>query len=86
MFGLASQSHLDVLDEFFNEFVQLATGKKNRVSFDKKSGNSNVDAMLSKWQAKCNEMDKTLKSDMNVIGEVVLTMDKVEQCIYGCRI
>ena len=86
MFGLASQSHLDVLDEFFNEFVQLATGKKNRVSFDKKSGNSNVDAMLSKWQAKCNEMDQTLKSDMNVIGEVVLTMDKVEQGIYGCRI
>jgi methyl-accepting chemotaxis protein len=32
------------------------------------------------------EFDKRVKADMGVLGEVVITLDKVEQGIYGCRI
>ncbi|MEA2050759.1 MAG: methyl-accepting chemotaxis protein [Campylobacterota bacterium] len=86
MFGLASQSNLDVLDDFFNEFVEFAAGNRNRFDFNKTSGNSNIDSMIKKWKNKAESFDSRVKSDMKVMGEVVITMDKVEQGIYGCRI
>ena len=32
------------------------------------------------------EFDDTLKADMKVLGEIVITMDRVEQGIYSCRV
>ena len=86
MFGLASQNELDVLDGFFNDFVDFATGKTNRFDFQRLSGNSNVDRLLTKWKSKSKDLDEIIKSDMKVLGEVVITLDKVEQGIYGCRV
>ena len=86
MFGLASQSDLEVMDQFFDEFVEFVTNKKNRFNFSKTSGNANVDRLLDKWTNKANELDGRIKDDMKVLGEVVITLDKVEQGIYGCRI
>ncbi|MEA3383179.1 MAG: hypothetical protein U9Q20_00695, partial [Campylobacterota bacterium] len=86
MFGLASQSDLDVLDDFFNEFVEFIDGKRNQFNFNKTSNNSNINNLMSKWKNKTDELDKRVKSDMKVMGEVVITMDKVEQGIYSCRI
>ena len=86
MFGMASQSDLDVLDSFFNEFVDFASGKTTRFDFQKLSGNSNVDRLLTKWKSKSKDLDERAKLDMKVLGEIVITLDKVEQGIYGCRV
>ncbi len=86
MFGLASQQDLTVMDQFFDQFIELVTNKRNRMSFDKKSGNKNVDAMLELWKQKADKVQRVIQDDMKIIGEVVLTMDKFEQGIYGCKI
>jgi methyl-accepting chemotaxis protein len=85
MFG-ASQRDLDVLDRFFEEFVEFVTNKKNRFDFSEKSGNANVNALLSKWEEKTEDIDSRTKADMKVMGEIVITLDKIEQGIYGCRV
>ncbi|MEA3499389.1 MAG: methyl-accepting chemotaxis protein [Campylobacterota bacterium] len=86
MFGLATQGDLDVLDQFFDHFIEYSKGKSNRFDFTKQSGNSNVNKLLSKWEKRVSEVQEGIQSDMKIMGEVVLTMDKVEQGIYGCRI
>jgi len=86
MFGLATQSDLDVLDQFFNQYIDYTKGKTNKFNFNMQSGNTNVNNLLEKWQRKAKETEIDVQADMKIIGEVVLTMDKVEQGVYGCRI
>ena len=86
MFGLATQSDLNVLNQFFDQFLEYSKGKSNKFSYNKKSGNSNVDALIQRWQKKADDMQAGVQADMKIMGEVVLTMDKVEQGMYGCRI
>ena len=49
MFGLTSQKDLEVMDKFFDEFMEFVTSKKNTFDFDNKSSNSNVNRILDKW-------------------------------------
>ena len=86
MFGLTSQNDLDLLDEFFEEFIELSTYKKNQFTFNKKSKSSSVNNLLSKWTQKVQDIDKNMKSDMKVIGEIALTADKLEQGIFKCQV
>ena len=39
-----------------------------------------------KLESTNKKFDKRTKDDMRVLGEIVLTADKVEQGIYKCRI
>jgi len=85
MFG-ASQNDLDVMDQFLDQFFDYIMMKKNRFTFDKTSSNANLNRLLEKYSKRVDEFDKRLKADMGVMGEVIITLDKVEQGIYGCRI
>ena len=42
--------------------------------------------MFKQWNEQIKLVDKRNKDDMKVLGEVVLTADKVEQGIYKSRI
>ncbi|RXJ96088.1 chemotaxis protein [Arcobacter sp. AHV-9/2010] len=42
--------------------------------------------MFQSWNKEIKRVDKSVKDDMRVLGELVLTADKVEQGIYNCRI
>ncbi|MCK5294973.1 MAG: hypothetical protein KAJ49_09990, partial [Arcobacteraceae bacterium] len=86
MFGLASQQDLQVMDKFFSEFLELVSNKRNKFTFNGKSGNTNVDRILSSWMEKVTNVESMMKDDMKVMGEVVLTMDKIEQGNFGCHI
>ena len=86
MFGMASQSDLEVMDEFFDEFLDFITNKSNKFNYTKTSSNSNVNKILEKWSHKTQELDKRMKDDMRVMGEIVLTTDKIEQGIFKCRV
>lgn len=86
MFGGVSQRDLEVMDQFFSEFIKYISYEKNEITFKKRSGNAKVDFYLNKWKKKAQEMDKVVKSDMKILGEVILNLDKVKQGIYECRI
>jgi methyl-accepting chemotaxis protein len=86
MFGMASQKDLDVMDGFFEEFLEFVTNKKNKFNYTQTSSNSNVNRILEKWSHKAMELDRRMKDDMRVMGEIVLTTDKIEQGIFKCRI
>jgi len=86
MFGMASKKDLDLLDQFFEEFMSFVTNKTNKFNFTKKSSNANVNNILEKWAIQSSELDIRMKNDMRIMGEIVLTTDKIEQGIFKCRI
>ena len=86
MFGGISNKELDVIDGYFNQLLDYMTYRKNQFDYVESTGNRKVDALLAKWNERIHETDKQVKADMKVIGEIVLTTDKVEQGIYKCRI
>ena len=86
MFGLANSNDLNVLDQFFDEVIRFMKNEQNQFKFNKTSNNSNVNELLEKWRKQVVELDQRAKADMKVLGEIVITADKVEQGIYGCRV
>ncbi|BFU77602.1 hypothetical protein ALC152_08170 [Arcobacter sp. 15-2] len=86
MFGMIGQNDLDVVDEFFDEFIEFVMSKQNQFDFSKRTTSKNVNNMLDKWSKKASKLDTRMKDDMRVMGEIVLTTDKIEQGIFKCRI
>ena len=61
--------------------------KKNRLKkVTIKSEKNEFSEMIEKLNLAVDDFDSRFKIDMKVIGEIVLTMDKVEQGIFRCRI
>ena len=86
MFGHVSKNQLKLIDEYFRQYIEFTQYKQNNFNYIEKTGNKELDALFSKWNEKIRETDSAIKSDINVIGEIVLTTDKVNQGIFRCRI
>ena len=86
MFGYVSKNELKLIDEYFQQYIKFTQYKQNRFDYIEKTGNKDLDELFSKWNEKIKETDKSIKSDINVIGEIVLTTDKVNQGIFRCRV
>ena len=86
MFGHVSKNQLKLIDEYFQQYIEFTQYKQNNFNYIEKTGNKELDALFSKWNEKIRETDSAIKSDINVIGEIVLTTDKVNQGIFRCRI
>ncbi len=86
MFGHVSKNQLKLIDEYFQQYIEFTQYKQNNFNYIEKTGNKEIDALFSKWNEKIKETDSAIKSDINVIGEIVLTTDKVNQGIFRCRI
>jgi methyl-accepting chemotaxis protein len=69
--------------EHFIEFVSLKVNNFEKIEI---KSNDEIGEMLNMVNSAAATFDKKLKEDMRVIGEIVLTTDKVEQGIYKCRI
>jgi len=69
--------------EYFLEFVSF---KINRFEKAEIQNNDEIGEMLTMLNIAADTFDRKIKEDMLVIGEIVLTTDKVEQGIYKCRI
>ena len=69
--------------EVFLEFSSLKTNTYKKAEVYREDEISQLITMLNET---AEDLDKKLKEDMKVIGEIVLTTDKVEQGIYTCRI
>ena len=86
MFGAISNKDLETVNDYFNQFIKFISYEKSEFDYIESTGNSRVDAMFKQWNEQIKLVDKRNKDDMKVLGEVVLTADKVEQGIYKSRI
>ena len=90
VFGfLFSQSIIKGLKDFnqsFDEFLKFLSLEKNRYVPVLITGDDEISELHKKLNTIAIEFDDTLKADMKVLGEIVITMDRVEQGIYSCRV
>ncbi len=86
MFGAISNKDLETIDNYFKQFIKFISYDKNEFNYIESTGNKKLDSMFKSWNKQIKTIDKRNKEDMKVLGEIVLTADKVEQGIYKCRI
>ncbi|MGM0520444.1 MAG: hypothetical protein ACQERD_12485, partial [Campylobacterota bacterium] len=86
MFGSISNAQLEIIDNYFKQFVQLVQYKKNKFDYIESTGNKRVDKMFEEWNNLIFDTEENIKNDMKVLGETVLTLDKVEKGTFACRV
>ncbi|WP_323591539.1 methyl-accepting chemotaxis protein [Aliarcobacter butzleri] len=86
MFGAVSNKDLENIDKYFQQLIEFLSYEKSEFEYVESTGNKKVDDMFKNWNQQIKKFDKRTKDDMRVLGEIVLTADKVEQGIYKCRI
>ena len=86
MFGAISNKDLETVNDYFMQFIKFISYEKSEFDYIESTGNSKLDSMLKKWNEEIRTVDCRNKDDMKVLGEIVLTADKVEQGIYKNRI
>ena len=86
MFGAVSNRDLEEIDKYFQQLIEFLSYEKSEFEYVESTGNKKVDDMFKRWNQQIKSFDKRTKDDMRVLGEIVLTADKVEQGIYKCRI
>ncbi len=79
-------SNIKNFNAYFNEFLNFITFKQNRIDKLTQKNETEFGQMINSINIVVDEFDAKFKDDMKVIGEIVLTMDKVEQGIFRCRI
>ena len=70
----------------FREFLSFITYKQNRIEKKKLEGNCEFSVMTKDINSAIDEFDDKFKNDMRVIGESVLTFDKLKKGIFKCRV
>ncbi|WP_141050444.1 methyl-accepting chemotaxis protein [Aliarcobacter cryaerophilus] len=86
MFGAVSNRDLEEIDKYFQQLIEFLSYEKSEFEYVESTGNKKVDDMFKNWNQQIKKFDKRTKDDMRVLGEIVLTADKVERGIYKCRI
>ena len=79
-------SNIKSFNAYFDEFLDFITFKQNKIEKNTKENTTEFSHMINSINNVVDEFDTKFKEDMKVIGEIVLTMDKVEQGIFRCRI
>ena len=77
---------IDSFVNYFDDFLKFITFKQNRIEKVIIKDNNEFSKMINQINNVVDEFDIKFKDDMKVIGEIVLTMDKVEQGIFKCRV
>ncbi len=72
----------EYMDEIM-DFVFMRTNSIRKASFMK---NDEIGLILTEMNTYVDKIDKIRKEDMKVLGEIVLSMDKISKGIYDCRI
>ncbi|MEA2019161.1 MAG: methyl-accepting chemotaxis protein, partial [Campylobacterota bacterium] len=86
MFGFGNDKEIEVLDEYFKEFVNFVQLKQNKIAKRELKYSSKTNAILDSWNKLVDDTASGLKNDTKIMGEVVLLTDKMEQGIFGCRV
>ena len=83
MFGFSSQQDYKRMDSYFKEFIDYMQLKQNQLNLSDPKGNSSADVILREWDKYALMMQDSVQEDMKVAGEIVLTLDKIEQGIFS---
>ena len=86
---LFSNSIVDGLKNFnesFDEFLKFLSLKNNKYTPVIVHGDDEISLLHKKLNSVSIDFDNRLKADMKVLGEIVITMDRVEQGIYNSRV
>jgi len=77
---------LKVFNESLDRFLDFISFKTNQFKPVHLETNDEMGQLLNRLNEIALTQDKKLKEDMQVMGEITITSDKVEQGIYKCRI
>lgn len=86
MFGAISGRDLETIDNYFKQFIKFISYDRSEFDYIESTGNKKLDDMFKEWNNEIKIFNNRNKDDMKVLGEIVLTADKVEQGIYKNRI
>jgi len=79
-------SGINTYNTYFNEFLNFISLKQNKIEKITPKENNEFGQMITQMNSVIDDFDTKIKEDMKVIGEIVLTMDKMEQGIFKCRV
>ncbi|WP_419677700.1 methyl-accepting chemotaxis protein [Aliarcobacter lanthieri] len=71
---------------YFKEFLNFVTYKQNKIEKRDIKGNCEFSKMSKQINDVIYEFDGKYKDDMRVIGESILTFDKLKKGVFRCRI
>ncbi|WP_418186390.1 methyl-accepting chemotaxis protein [Aliarcobacter lanthieri] len=71
---------------YFKEFLNFVTYKQNKIEKRDIKGNCEFSKMSKQINDVIDEFDGKYKDDMRVIGESILTFDKLRKGVFRCRI
>ena len=78
---------LEMFDDYLNDILSFISYKKNTLKkLDIQDQKNEFTEMIDKINISVEEFDIRAKKDMKVIGEIVLTLDKLDQGIFECRV
>ncbi len=72
--------------KYMNEIVSFTFMRSNSVEKAKFIKNDEIGLILHEMNDYYDTFDKMRKEDMKVLGEIILTLNKVEQGIFKCRV
>ena len=78
---------IDLFTNYLNDFLDFISYKRNNLEkVIINEGKNEFSSMIDKLNISVDDFDSRFKNDMKVIGEIVLTLDKVERGTFRCRI
>ena len=86
MLGFSSKKDCDKMNIYFKEFVSYMQVRQNQLTLAEPKGNSLLDNILKEWDTYAIQAQEILQEDTKVVGEIVLTLDKIEQGIFNYRV
>jgi methyl-accepting chemotaxis protein len=79
-------SGIETYNRYFKEFLNFISHKQNKLEKVVLKENNEFALMINQINTVAVDFDTKYKNDMKVIGEIVLTLDKMEQGIFRCRV
>ncbi len=77
---------LKIFNASLDHFLDFISFRVNKFKPTELTSYDELGQLLHRLNLIAEEQDKKLKADMQVMGEITITSDKVEQGIYKCRI
>jgi methyl-accepting chemotaxis protein len=72
--------------EYLHNFVKFVSFENNKYKPANTTNKDEISQLLRMLDDIAFTYEKRLKDDINIMGEIVLTSDKMEKGIYGCKV
>ncbi len=77
---------IDRFKKYMDDIMDFAFMRVNKINKAQYMKNDEIGMILTELNHYVDQFDTMRKEDMKVLGEIVLTLDKMSQGIYQCRI